>query len=282
MGAEICGLDISAPIAPSTLRELAEAYVDHKVLLFRNQTLSPSALAEFAHCWGTPRIDAFTDKNVPGFAEVSQVGNVGELLERDEYRNGASFWHTDCAAQANPDACTMLYCLHAPHTGGETILADMQAAYEALDRITQTDIDQVVVHHCYSGTRPIIGGREPWEGKLEPFDEKTESNLPAPAVRSLVRAHSVTGRKGLYSPAGSIFHVESMAQDQAHELIRRLKLHAIDDSFCYRHRYQPGDLLMWDNTATMHCATPVGTVAESGPRLLYRVAPLGLPPALRV
>jgi taurine dioxygenase len=280
-GAEIRGLDASASLSSETRRSLADAYLEHRVLLFRDQILDAKTLATFGRVWGTPRIDAFTEKNVPGFLEVSQVGNVGEMLDRDEYRNGASFWHTDCAAQANPDASTMLYCMQAPHSGGETILADMQGAYEALDDTTKAELDAVVVHHCYSGTRAIIGGRESWEGELEPFDEATESNLPAPAIRPLVRAHSVTKRKGLYSPAGSIFHVESMPEEKAHELIRRVKLHAIQDAFCYRHRYRVGDLLMWDNTATMHCATPVGRVSESGPRLLYRVAPLGLPPALR-
>ena len=279
-GAEIRNLDVSAPFAMEIRRKLADAYVEHRALLFRDQTLDGKTLAAFGRIWGTPRIDAFTEKNVPGFLEVSQVGNVGEMLERDEYRNGASFWHTDCAAQADPNASTLLYCLKAPHSGGETILADMQGAYDALNDTQKAELDGVVVHHCYSGTRAIVGGREPWEGKLEPFDETTESNLPEPAIRPLVREHSVTKRKGLYSPAGSIFYVEGMPEAQAHELIRRVKRHAIQDEFCYRHRYRVGDLLMWDNTATMHCATPVGRIEESGPRLLYRVAPLGLPPAL--
>jgi taurine dioxygenase len=279
-GAQICNLDVSEPLAQNTMRALGEAYLAHRVLLFRNQTLDAAEFARFARYWGTPRVDAFTDKNVPGFSEVSQVGNVGEMLGREDYRNSASFWHTDCAAEANPDACTMLYCVHAPHTGGETVLADMQSAYEALELDTRAQVDKMVVHHCYAGTRAIIGGRESWEGQLEPFDEKTKSNLPPPVIRPLIRAHSVTGRKGFYSPAGSIFRVEGMADEQAHALIRRLKLHAVQDAFCYRHPYQVGDILMWDNTTTLHCAAPVGPVSESGARLLYRIAPLGLPPAL--
>ena len=280
-GARIVGVDLAKPLEDAILQALARAYLRYKVLLFPDQRLDTDAFVAFSKCWGVPRIDVFTDKVVPGYKEVMRVGNVGALLEQPAYRNGASFWHTDCAAEADPDACTMLYCLKAPHSGGETIVADMQAAYEAMDETAKAEVDDVVVHHCYSGTRALIGGREAWEGQLEPFDETTSENLPPPTVRALARPHTVTGRKGLYSPAGSIFHVEGMSEAKAHELIRRVKLHAIDEAFCYRHRYRAGDLLMWDNTATMHCATPVGTVAESGERLLHRISSLGLPPVVR-
>ena len=75
--------------------------------------------------------------------------------------------------------------------------------------------------------------------------------------------------------------IEGLEPDAADALMRRLKLHAIDDAFCYKHRYRPGDLLMWDNTATMHFAMPMGTaISPDDRRLLYRIVPLGLPVAL--
>ena len=189
---------------------------------------------------------------------MSTVGNVGGVNVQEVYRNGASFWHTDCAAEADPNATTMLYCLEAPAQGGETLIADIQAAYETLDEETRREIDPLVGVHRYSGTGEIVGGREDWEHPLQPVTEETAQRLPPPARRPLPRRHSVTGRKGLYSPAGSMVAIDGMEPERAHRLIRRLKLHAIRPEFQYAHRYRPGDLLMWDNSATLHFAQPIG------------------------
>ena len=281
-GAQVHGVDLARGVDPETLRALALAFVEHKVLLLRDQGLSPDAYAAFARAWGTPRVDGFAERNVPGFDYMSTVGNVGGVNEQEVYRNGASFWHTDCAAEADPDATTMLYCLQAPEEGGETLIADMQAAYEALDEETRRNIDPLVAVHRYSGTGEIVGGREEWEHTLQPVTEETAERLPPPARRPLARAHSVTGRKGLYSPAGSIVAVEGMEREEAHHLVRRLKLHAILPEFRYAHRYRSGDLLMWDNTATLHFARPIGPHdGGRNRRLLHRIVPLGLPRPLR-
>ena len=281
-GVEVHGVDIARGVDPETLHALALAFVEHKVLLLRDQDLSPDAYAAFARAWGTPRIDGFAERNVPGFDYMSTVGNVGGVNEQEVYRNGASFWHTDCAAEADPDATTMLYCLQAPEEGGETLIADMQAAYEALDAETRREIDPLIAVHRYSGTGEIVGGREDWEHPLQPVSEETAQRLPPPARRPVARRHSVSGRKGLYSPAGSMVAIEGMEHVAAHRLMRRLKLHAVDDAFRYAHRYRPRDLLMWDNTATLHCARPIGP-REGGRncRLLHRIVPLGLPRPLR-
>ena len=145
-------------------------------------------------------------------------------------------------------------------------------------RATRREIDPLVAIHRYSGTGEIVGGREEWEHPLQPVTEETAERLPPPARRPVARRHSVTGRKGLYSPAGSMVAIEGMERETAHRLMRRLKLHAIGDEFCYAHRYRRGDLLMWDNTATLHCARPVGApTGRHDRRLLYRIVPLGLP-----
>ena len=280
-GAEVRGVDLARGVGADTLRALAVAFVEHKVLLFRGQDLSPEAYAAFARAWGTPRVDGFAERNVPGFDYMSTVGNVGGVNgvnAQAAYRNGASFWHTDCAAEADPDATTMLYCLEAPAQGGETLIADMEAAYEALDETTRREIDPLVAIHRYSGTGEIVGGREEWEHPLQPVTKETAERLPPPARRPVARRHSVTGRKGLYSPAGSMVAIEGMDPEPAHRLMRRLKLHAIGDEFRYAHRYRRGDLLMWDNTATLHCARPIGAPTGSHDRRhLYRIVPLGLP-----
>jgi taurine dioxygenase len=277
-GVEAHGVDVAGGVNAGNLRALAEALVEHKIVLLRGQTPTPEAYRTFAASWGPPRIDGFTASNLAGFDDIGRVGNTGGVLEQEAYRSGAGFWHTDCAAEPEPNATTMLYCILAPRSGGETVIADLQAAYEALDDETRQRIDPLMSRHVYSGTQPLLGGREDWEHELHPFNEESRALIPQGSHRPLVWRHPVSGRKGLYAPAGSMVSIDGMDDGEAHALVRRLKLHAIEDRFCYRHSYRPGDILMWDNTATMHCAGEVGpAVTEADRRLLYRICPLGLP-----
>lgn len=273
-GVEAHGVDVASGVDADDMRAL----VEHKVVLMRDQAPTPEAYRAFALGWGPLRVDGFSETKLEGFDDMSRVGNTGGVLEQEAYRAGASFWHTDCAAEPDPNATTMLYCIHAPRSGGETRIADMQAAYDALDEDTRRCIDPLTSRHVYSGTHPLLGGLEAWEHELSPVTEETRARIPHSAPRPLVWRHAVTGRKGLYAPAGSMVAIDGMADAEAHALVRRLKLHAIEDRFCYRHRYRPGDILMWDNTATMHAASDVGpATTEADRRLLYRVVPLGLP-----
>ena len=223
-GVEVGGVDVAKRVTPKAMRELAEAFVEHRFVLLRDQHPSAEAFAAFARLWGTPRInDVPSELDIPGIPGMGKIGNVGDVLSRDEYRNGASFWHTDCAAEADADAATMLYCLEAPSVGGETVIADMQAAYAGLDEATRNQIEPLIALHCYSGTRDIIGGVEDWEYAVHKMSDATIKALPPPVARPLARPHSVTGRKALYSTAGSIIAVEGMAAAAAHTLVRRLK-----------------------------------------------------------
>lgn len=280
--AEVRGIDLTRALDEVTLEAVARAFVEHKVLLFRDQDLTPEDFARFARSWGTPRVDGFQERNVPSYDFMSTVGNVGGVNEREEYRNGASFWHTDCAAEADADATTMLWCLEAPAEGGETLIADMAEAWRRLDPETQRTIEPLTALHMYSGTGDILAGREDFEHPLQPVTDETAGLLPPPARRPVARPHTLTGEKALYSPAGSMVAIDGMDSGAACELMRRLKLHAISGRFTWSHRYRPGDLLMWDNTVTLHCARPIG--APETPRdhrLLYRIVPLGLPRPLR-
>jgi len=279
-GAEIHGLNLSRPLSAVVLAALAQAYLQHKVLLLRDQNLTLEAYTDFARAWGAPRNDAFTEQNVAGFHDLSRLGNTGGLLEQERYRNGSCFWHTDCAAEEQADATTMLYCERAPRSGGETFVADLQAAYTGLKPKMRHRVRLLHAHYSYPGTRPSLDGREPDEIADVEYAEDTLAQLPSVKVRPLVRRHTSTGRKGLYCPAGSIVAIEGLEPEGSAKLLRALKRHATSDKFIYRHRYQPGDLLLWDNAATLHRAGFVGPVGEVGERRIYRIVSSGLPGCL--
>ena len=278
-GRKVVGVDLRKLPEPDVLVQLTNALMQHKVLLFRHQNLTTQQYAEFGRAWsGRTRVDSFKEMHVPGFDDMNIIGNVGELFSDADYRNGAAFWHTDCAAEVNPDATTMLYCIHALPKDGETVIADMELAYRDLDVDTQVKIESLMAYHCYAGARPILGGKQDWEHGLTPVTEETQKNFPAPVSRPVVRKHSVTGRKGLYAPGGSIFQIEGIQDADAHELLWSLKEHATQDKYCYAHRYQVGDLIMWDNTSTMHYGKPVPAASGTNDRrLMHRMSPLGIP-----
>ena len=281
-GAQASGLNIAQGVDESTLEVLAQALIEHKLLVIRNQNLSTEQYAKFGRAWtDKTRIDSFTEMHVPGYDDINIIGNVGEIFKDEGYRNGAAFWHTDCAAEVDPNAITMLYCIHALEKEGETVFADMAAAYQGLDSQTKNQIEHLEAWHCYAGAKPVLGGREPWEFSLTPVTEETSDNFPDPVKRPIVRRHSLSDTPCLYAPAGSAFAIEGMDNDDAFNLMLKLKRHAISEQYCYQHSYQPGDLVMWDNTSTLHLAKPTNAATgDHDQRLLHRISPLGLPSVL--
>jgi taurine dioxygenase len=281
-GAQVTGLNIEQGIDEPTLKILAQALIEHKVLVIRDQELSTEQYAKFGRIWtDTTRVDSFTEMHVPGFDDINIIGNVGEIFKDAGYRNGAAFWHTDCAAEPDPNAITMLYCIHALEKEGETVFADMAAAYQGLDPQTRQQIEGLEAWHCYAGAKPVLGGREPWEYALTPVTDETSSNFPDPVKRPIIRKHSLSGIPCLYAPAGSAFAIEGMDHDDAFNLMLKLKHHATSEQFCYQHSYQPGDLVMWDNTSTLHLAKSThAATGDHDRRLMHRISPLGLPSVL--
>lgn len=277
LGAKVEGLDLALPIARQDMARLAEALYTHKLLVFPGQQISMDAYDAFSRNWGEPYVETYDNMALPGHPAIMEVGNVGGVLETEEFRNGAAFWHTDRAYAPDCNAVTMLYCIHAPATGGETMFCDLVAAWEALDAATRDEIAGLHALHRYGE-----GERDAWEFSVHPMSEEQARHLPPPGRHALARRHSVTGRIGLYAPAGSWIEVEGLTRDQASALMRKLKHHATQERFVARHHYRPGDLVLWDNTTTMHAAVPIGpAVDEASKRLLRRIVALGLPPVVR-
>ena len=263
-GARVTGIDLGKPIEREALDRLIEAFYSVKLMVFPGQKLSKDAYQAFARQWGEPYIETYDNMTVPGHPAIMEVGNTGGVLETEAYRNGAAFWHTDRAYAPDCNAITMLYCIHAPASGGETHFADLVAAYDALDDETKERIKDVVATHRYGG-----GDREDWEFEVHPMVPGQEETLPI-GRQPLVRRHDVTGKRGLYSVAGTWHEVEGLDHEAARALMRSLKLHAIDPRFTTTHRYTPGDLVMWDNTQTLHAASPIGAAVEPAPAAAHR------------
>ena len=200
-GARIAGLDLASLAsaecrAAAQVRALVEALYRHHVLIFPAQDLAPEAFTAFATLWGEPYIETYETLQLPGHPAIMQVGNVGPALTAEAFRNGASFWHTDRAYAPDCNAVTMLLCKAAPAEGGETLFANLRAAYEALPGADRAEIEGLVAAHRYGA-----GAREDWELEVHPMTDEQAARLPPPGRHALARRHSVTGRIGLYAVA---------------------------------------------------------------------------------
>ena len=277
LGAIVSGIDILDGIDDDNMRLLTDALYRRRLLVLRDQALDFAAYEAFGTKWGELFLEPYTNMAIPGHPGIISVGNTGGLLETAEFRNGAAFWHTDRAYAPDCNAVTMLFCQHAPATGGETMFTDLVAAYADLDASTRDEIDGLICAHRYGG-----GEKEDWEFAVHPMSDEQAKELPPPGRHPIARPHSVTGEMVLYAPAGSWIEVEGLDRPRTSDLMRRLKLHAIDERYVYRHTYRTGDLVLWDNTATMHCAAPIGPADDpSERRLLHRIVAMGLPHVLR-
>jgi alpha-ketoglutarate-dependent 2,4-dichlorophenoxyacetate dioxygenase len=187
------------------------------------------------------------------FPEIIDIGNIdaeGRLLPEDDrrraYNRGNLLWHTDASYDRNRGVYSLLSCHSIPPGGADTEFADMRAAYDALPDNRKRDIDDLVAEHSVWHSRALAG--------MTDVSAEEKATRP-PARHRLVHRHPGSGRKVLYL-ASHVSHIAGMPLDQGRALLRELMEFATQSQFLYRHKWRVGDLLVWDNLATMHRGTP--------------------------
>jgi alpha-ketoglutarate-dependent taurine dioxygenase len=271
-GCAVRGLDLADGVDAETFREISQALYEHRVLVIKDQSCDKDAFLAFGRMWGTPIQHVIDTARLPDYPDMLAIGNVTPRATDEMRRNGAAFWHTDQSYDADIATATMLYAQKVPEVGGETRIADMKAAYDDLDDDAKQRIDALTAIHLYGAT----SGRD-GELPTPPLTEAQAAKVP-PVPHRLVRAHTVTGEKALYGVAGTAIAIDGMEESEAEGLIAELKAHCVQEKYIYAHKYEVGDVAMWDTQMTLHCATPIG--APNGPgteRLLWRISVRGTP-----
>ncbi len=255
IGAECTGVDISRPLTQEEAAAIDAGMDKYAVLVFRRGApLTTDEQIAFTKNFGDleapyTQINAAEGMrwNNPALSDISNISPTGGLLARDDRKRlsglGNQMWHSDSSYKAIPARYSLL-CAHVlPPEGGDTQFADMRAGYDMLDRKTKLSIDDMVCEHSRIFSKGALG---------IPFTE-AELKAFAPVRQRLVRTHRKTGRKSLFlsSHAGRI---EGWPVPEAQILLRELTEHATQREFVYAHRWQVGDLVMWDNRTTMHRA----------------------------
>ncbi len=239
LGAEISGLDLTRPPADPVLAELRQALHDYKVIFFRNQPVTPAEHAAFARQFGELEVHPALPSN-----------NADPALVR--FEKGATLsgyenmWHHDVTWRPEPSMAAILHAAHVPDFGGDTLFADMYAAYDSLDDDTRASIENLDAVHDF--TRAFGAG----------LDDAKAAELRAahPSVsHPVVATHPVTGRRHLYVNRAFVSHFDGYTRDDSLALLDRLCRTADSPEHQVRFHWKPDSMAMWDNRAVQHYAS---------------------------
>ncbi len=233
LGADVTGVDLRKPLAEETVAQIRDAFHTYAVLRFRGQQLSKAQQVAFSRYFGEPVPHPTNtrdrDSEQPEITIISNIEENGKSM--GALGNTELTFHADLVFLHTPGSISLLYCVETPNTGGDTYWSNGYVAYATLDEATKAQIEGLGV--VYIHTNPAY-------------------NPPVPPVHPLVCTHPETGRKMLFLSPNAAQRVTGMDGAAGRALLDQLYTHATQERFVWRHQWQPGDLIMWDNRATMH------------------------------
>ena len=265
LGAEVRGLDLTRPLSDETLDQLNAAFVRYHLLCLRSAPLTAQDFAALARNFGEPQEQLHSNRHHPDVPEVSVLESTYDCAadKPDDLASvRLSGWHTDDSYFAVPAKATMLQILVAPDAGGETLFCNTASAYDDLDAAQRHRLDSLQAVHRFDTPR-AKGLAEALVG-----DDEITPDVTHPLARRLEE----TGRKAIYFNPNRTDHVVGMARKQSDALLDQLHKHMTRARYRYDHRWQLGDVLLWDNRCSMHARTDF---PETERRLLLRTTVLG-------
>lgn len=275
LGAEVRGIDMRAPPDPATFRALQDVWMQHLVLVFPGQHITDTEHVEFTRSFGEPEVfhqNIIRSRCVKEIFRVSNVDDDGNLMPPDhptvKQVSLAQFWHTDSSYRTYPCVGSLLHGVETSRTGGETQFTNMYVVYEALPDSLKRQVQGRKARHNFGHLHTLAA--------LRPLTEAEKAAMP-PVWQPMVRKHPVTGRQSLYISPIYNDEVEGMGAEDAKRLIAELTQFAAQPRFVYRHRWEPDDVVMWDNRCTMHQVTPHDPTER---RVMHRTTIVGTEPVL--
>jgi len=247
LGAEIFGVDLSRPLEAATVAAVRRALLDHLVIFFRDQVLTPPQQAAFGRCFGPLSIHSHI-KPVPEDESVIAI-----IKEEGDTRNVGARWHTDETYKERTSLGSILYAREVPDVGGDTMFANMYLAFEALS----PGMQRMLLNLRAVNTGPRIyntafadtAGADNYAKIKSAAAEKLLS-----AVHPVVRTHPETGRKALFVNTSHTMRFEDMTEEESVPLLQFLLRHAARPEFTCRFRWRVGSIAFWDNRCTQHIA----------------------------
>lgn len=281
LGARIDGVDLSSAASAATLDGIEAAFLEHGVIAISGQRLDEPALIEFSRRFGELEINVSSSFHHAKYPHVNVLSNKrtpeGKLIGSPDAGQG---WHTDMSYNPTPARASILYALEVPMREGkplgDTLFASMTAAWYALDPALKRRLAGLsAVHHFSKFYDYMIREKN---SPRPPLTEQQKATKP-PVIHPMVVRHPFTGRMCLYADPGYTTEIVGLPADESRALLDMLFEFQTRPEFQYRHVWRVGDVLMWDNIATIHMAT--GGYGPDEHRLMWRTQVLGDPARFR-
>jgi taurine dioxygenase len=278
VGAEVLGVDLAAPLDDATFTAIERAWDARGMLLFRGQRLTPAAHVAFSRRFGAVEVPTNRQYALDGMPEVYVVSNIVEGGRNIGNADAGRVWHTDSSYMKVPSRGSLLYAVEVPRDDrgqplGDTLFASMTAAYDALPEAMKRRCEGLQAVHDYTVQyeRRLAKVRAAG-GQRAALDSSTRERV-APVVHPVIRRHPRSGLPCIYVNLAMVTEVVGMDEAEGLALRDELVAFATQDRFVYRHRWNEGDLVMWDNTSTQHLA--IADYALPQRRLMYRTTVAG-------
>jgi taurine dioxygenase len=257
-GAEVIGVDLTRPVDAALRARMNRAFVDHSVLVIRDQHLSPQHVLAAVQLFGEVFPQHNTRFALPECPQIHYVSNQDFYPDGKRYIPGEGY-HTDHSNAVEPPKATVLHAVKLPDRGGDTQYVNMHRAYEDLPDAMKRRIDGMRAMHVYQSRFS--------ERKLMALPDT--ARVPDGVWHPLVRTHPESGRRSIYLNPIRTEAIEGMEEADALALLDELLTHATQPQFEYRHQWRPGDMVMWDNRCLLHKAN--GDYDMGQVRYLYRI-----------
>lgn len=254
LGAEIRGIDLAQPMAEATFRAIENALHDHEVIFFRGQRIGPEQHVAFSARFGELEKHIRVECCKPGFPEIFVVSNVIANGKPIGTQDAGLFWHSDLAYMARPSRGSLFYAHEVPHDDagkplGDTMFASTTAAWRALP----DDVKRIV-----AGRRAVTSYakgyyRDRNSGPRPPLTEAQKARTPD-VEHPVMRTHPHTKKPCLFVNEGYTTRIVGLPPEESGRVLDRLFEHLARPEFVYRHQWQEGDFLIWDNCSTQHRA----------------------------
>lgn len=271
-GAEVLGLDLSQPLHDDDFARVHAAHLAHHVVVFRGQRITPAQQVAFSRRFGPLQIHVQKKFQLAGHPEVLIVSNIKENGEPIGLGDAGAFWHSDLSYKEKPSLGSLLHAQELPSEGGDTLFADQHAAYDALPEALKTTLAPLRAEHSYLAKYEELRARSPWRPALTP----AQLAEVKPVVHPVVRTHPETGRKALFVSEHFTTRIVGLPEDESRAVLDELFALSTQAAFVHRHRWQPHDLVFWDNRSVLHLAA--GT-PDHLRRKLYRTTIEGNTPS---
>jgi taurine dioxygenase len=243
IGAEISGIDLASEITDDEIAAIRQALLDYKVLFFRDQNITTEQHLAFGRRFGELEVHPFAI-NKPDHPEVLAITHDADHPGRENN------WHSDVTWRLEPSLGSILRCIECPPVGGDTLFADMYAAYDGLPQRIKDRVEGRVARHDFAHFRNLLRHRGATDGEVA----EMEAKYPNPE-HPVIRTHPETGRKGIYVNSAFTQEIVGLDPDESTELLQILYAQAQFPEYQVRFSWEPNSIAFWDNRACQHYAT---------------------------